>query len=1012
MSPLSKNTKKTNGVPEEFWSSVYEHRADINSSQIEQTNTELNAPVSRLEFLRLMGASMALASFTGCRRPLEHIVPYVKQPEEVIPGIPLHYATTMSIGEDVFGLVVESHEGRPTKIEGNEKHPSNRGKASSLNQASILSLYDPDRSKSVMHDDSTETWMDFISFWREIHTNKKGNKGEGLAILTESFSSPSLIRLKNAFLRDFPKADWVCYEPISNESIYEGITGATGKSFKPVYQYDKAEVIVSLDCDFLLTETDNVINGVNFSKSRDFEKRKKSMNRLYSIESTFSITGSMADHRLPLRCSDIIKFCVALAMELRDQGISIPGLDKIDLNQYRFDHSWLKAIASDLIGAKGKGIVVAGKKQPGFVHALVIAINSGLKNIGKTVRYYEMLHTQSSSNSEFSKLILKMSNSEVDTLVMLGGNPAYNAPTDLNFAKTLKKVQTSIHLSPYFDETSSITNWHIPQSHFLESWGDAASTDGTVSIVQPLIAPLFPSKTTLECLQLICYGTDKNGYGIVRDTWNSSIITNNFEREWRRALHDGLLSRTSAKLPSFTIDAGRLANYFQSQQGLLTKTETGFELVFQSSPSVFDGRFSNNGWLQELPDPITKLMWDNVALISPKTAEEINIDLKKFGSLKTKDYQMIKLSYQGQELDMPVYVIPGLADNSVMVTLGYGRTKSGVIGNKVGFDTYKIRTSGNLYYGSGLKISLTGNTYPLSTSQDYHKMEGRPLIREAIAADFINNQTLTPPLPVAPDLVPLWKNHSYDKSPQWGMSIDLNVCTGCNACVIACQSENNIPVVGKKEAGYGREMHWIRIDRYFTGSESSPKMVKQPVPCMHCENAPCEQVCPVQATNHDKEGLNAMVYNRCIGTRYCANNCPYKVRRFNFYNFTKGGPETRIRGEKPQEIQKMSQNPDVTVRSRGVMEKCTYCIQRINQGKINSKVSGNNLKDGDIKTACQQTCPVGAISFGDIAKEKSNVSKMKQLKRNYVMLGEWHTKPRTSYLGVIRNPNNEIEPVS
>ena len=1010
MSSLNNKDNKT--TSEEMWSSVYERRTVKDSSKIETPNTELDAPVSRLEFLRLMGASITLAGFTGCRRPLEHIVPYVKQPEEIIPGVPLHYATTMSIGEDVFGLVVESHEGRPTKIEGNEKHPSNLGKASSLNQASILSLYDPDRSKSVMHDESTETWVNFISYWRQLYTQMKGNNGDGLAILTESFSSPSLLRLKNEFLKEFPKAAWVCYDPVSNETMYEGIAGATGKPFKQVNRYDKAEVIVSLDCDFLLTETDNVVNSHNFSKSRNFEKRKSAINRLYCVESTYSITGSMADHRLPLRCSEIIKFCVALAMELRDQAVPIPGLDKIDLNQYRFDHSWLKAIASDLIIAKGKGLVVAGKKQPGFVHALVLAINSGLENINKTVHYYEGKYSQSSSISDFSNLVSKMSNGEVNNLIILGGNPVYNAPVDFNFSTNLKKMQTSIHVSPYYDETSSLTNWHIPQSHFLESWGDAASTDGTLSVIQPLIAPLFSSKTILECLHAICYGTDKSGHEIVRETWSNSIIPISFEKNWRQILHDGLLPNNHSNLSSLKIDRGRLSKYLLSQQGLLSKAGTGLELVFQSSPAVFDGRFANNGWLQELPDPITKLMWDNVALISPKTAEKINIDLNKFGSLKTKNYQMMTLFFHGRELDIPVYVIPGLADDSVMVTLGYGRTKSGQIGNNVGFDTYKIRTSANLNYGNDLKISLTGNSYPLSTSQDYRKMEGRPLVREAVASSFINNGTLTPALPMSPDLTPLWKSHKYDKSPQWGMTIDLNVCTGCNACVIACQSENNIPVVGKKEAGYGREMHWIRIDRYFTGSEQNPKMVKQPVPCMHCENAPCEQVCPVQATNHDKEGLNVMVYNRCIGTRYCANNCPYKVRRFNFYNFTKGGPETRIRGEKPQELQKMSQNPDVTVRSRGVMEKCTYCVQRINQGKINSKTAGKKLKDGDIKTACQQTCPAGAISFGDITKKDSVVSKMKELKRNYVLLGEWHTKPRTSYLGVMRNPSNEIESVS
>jgi molybdopterin-containing oxidoreductase family iron-sulfur binding subunit len=659
-------------------------------------------------------------------------------------------------------------------------------------------------------------------------------------------------------------------------------------------------------------------------------------------------------------------------------------------------------------------LIVAGDRQPAAVHAAVAALNTHLGNTGATVRYYETRDASLPSASSLAAVVAAINAGTVQTLAILGGNPVFDAPADLDFAAALAKVPHSIALAHANDETASKAEWHIPLAHYLESWGDARAAGGTLSVIQPLILPLFGGKSAIELLGLMNADQDRPGYDIVRDTWRPILGEAEFDRKWNRVLHDGMLA--GSELPEVTPAAK--ADVFAGLAGLRAEgasaSQAGdLEIVFTGSPSVHDGRFANNGWLQELPDPLTKITWDNPALVSPATAEALDIE----------SGDVVRLEYAGRSLEIAASILPGMADGVVAVTLGYGRQRAGRIGNGVGFDTFTVRSSRAAGFDRGAKLTKLGPRYPLSATQDHGSMEGRPLVRESTVAELRSNAAAQPAeathegeaahgpaggakpgrlgvFAERTEHFSLWEPHSYDRGHQWGMTIDLNACIGCNACVTACQSENNIPVVGKVEVARQREMHWLRVDRYFAGDpEGSPEVVFQPIPCMHCEDAPCEQVCPVAATVHDAEGLNVMVYNRCIGTRYCSNNCPYKVRHFNFFNFTKDTPN----------IVKLAMNPDVTVRARGVMEKCTYCTQRINRAKLDAKLAGRALQDGDVKTACQQACPAAAIEFGDIRDASSRVAKAKADPRNYALLDELNTKPRTTYLSKVRNPNPDLE---
>ena len=964
---------------------------ELLSREFPEGASEMKDTLTRRNFLTLMGASMALAGLTACRRPVEKIVPYVKAPEERIPGIPEHYATTMPLGTSVYGVVVESHEGRPTKVEGNHLHPSTLGRSNTWMQASVLDLYDPDRSQRPVQNGTEKSWADFVAFWNSLYAQYQQNKGKGLAVLVESYSSPTMARLKAEFVKRFPQGSWTCYAPVNQENIYRGIELATGKVYHPDYHPEKAGVILSLDADFLLTENDNVKNINGFAAGRKINSVQDRMNRLYVVEPSYSATGGMADHRLKLNHSQMTAFVLALLNTLKNHGLNLPFTTNPDIEQSSlFDQKWIDALAKDLMENRTRSLILVGRRQPPVLHTLVYVLNEALGNIGHTVTYRNPIDLEDSSLTGLTALARSIKNGQVETLIILGGNPVYNSPADLEFNQLLTQVKNSIHLSAAKDETSQQVSWHIPLSHYLESWGDARSADGTLSLIQPLIAPLFDSHSMIELLYLINHGEEKSGYQLVRQTWESILPKAGWEEHWRRILHDGVQSgsQMSQLNPSIDRISVQRAVAGETNQSQIPGIES-LEVIFQASPAVYDGRYANNGWLQELPDTVTKLTWDNAALLSPATAKAL--------ALENED--LIILTFETRELLMPVWILPGMADYCVALPLGYGRTASGRIGDDTGFNTYKLRTVPTFDSGQGLTIRKINDTYSLSSTQDHSSMEGRPLVREATIGEYREKPEFAGEMVEHPPLVSLWEEHAYDKGYQWGMSIDLNACTGCNACTIACQSENNIPIVGKKQVKNGREMHWIRIDRYFSGSLDNPQMVYQPVGCQHCEMAPCEQVCPVAATVHDAEGLNQMTYNRCVGTRYCSNNCPYKVRRFNFFNYTNQYPETI----------KMVQNPDVTVRSRGVMEKCTYCLQRINEAKISAKNEGREVADGEIQTACQQACPADAIVFGNIRDPESAVSEAKKNNRRYEMLGELNLKPRASYLARLRNPNSDIE---
>ncbi len=966
--------------------------------------SELPEGVSRREMITLLGASLSLAGLAGCRRPVEEIVPFVTAPEETVPGIPRYYATTMPFGRSAYGLIVESHEGRPTKIEGNPSHPSTLGASSSRVQASVLGLYDPDRSQMVTQKGTRKSWSEFVTAWGQLSEAHAADGGAGLAVLSESFSSPTLARLASEFRARYPRTIWATYEAVSDENRLTGLRSATGRDLDLMLRIDQASVILALDADPLLTDPEMIRHTRGFAAGRRAGASGGAMNRLYAVEGVYSLTGAMADHRLRLESRQIAPFLASLAARLvppaagaaSPTAVSVPGVDP----------RWIDALAKDLLANRGKGLIVAGERQPAAVHAAVCALNTSLGNTGKTVSYYETKDAALPSMSSLASLVSAMKGGSVQTLVVLGGNPLFDAPADLDFASAMAKVPHSIALGHSVDETSSKAEWHIPRAHYLESWGDVRAVGTTLSVVQPLILPLFGGRTPVEVLGLMVAGKDRPGYDIVRETWKPILGEAEFDRKWNRVLHDGFLSGSELPevVPNLTAqpfaELGRLraegASAGQAAAGSL-------EIVFLPSPSLHDGRFANDGWLQELPDPLTKLTWDNPALVSTKTAETLGL----------ASGDVVRLDYASRSLELPVWILPGMADGVVALTLGYGRLRAGRIGSGVGFDTFTVRASRAPGFDSGVKLTRLGRTYPLSATQEHGSMEGRPLVRESTLTELQSKSAEAPrpegkEVPGAlgvfeedPPHFSLWKEHAYDQGHQWGMTIDLNACIGCNACMTACQSENNVPVVGKIQVAKGREMHWIRVDRYFSGEPTgSPEIVFQPIPCMQCEDAPCEQVCPVAATVHNGEGLNVMVYNRCIGTRYCSNNCPYKVRRFNFFNFTKDTPN----------ILKLAMNPDVTVRARGVMEKCTYCTQRINKVKIDARLAGRELRDGDVKTACQQACPASAIEFGDIRDGSSRVSKAKADPRNYALLEELNTKPRTTYLAKVRNPNPDLDP--
>ena len=931
--------------------------------------------ISRRHVITLLGASAALAA---CRRPEAHIVPYVEAPEQVVPGIARRYATTMPGPAGAWGLVVESHEGRPTKIEGNELHPASGGSSSARVQAAILDLYDPDRSSAVRRRGEASSWAALVAGWTERARTHEG--GDGLALLLPPASSPTLFRLASAFRAQFPRARLVVHEPAGEGNVHEGVARALGRPLLAVHRLEKARAILAIDSDFLHADPEMIRHTRGFAAGRRVNGPEDEMSRLWAVEPVLSVTGANADHRLRLRARLVPAFTARLLADLRAAGLDVeapaaaPAVDGLD-------PAFLRALVQDLLDHRGHSVVLAGPRQPASVHAAVAAMNAALGNEGATVTYHEPKDTLLPDRDGLGALVAALRAGEVKTLVVLGGNPAYDAPADLGFADAAKKAEEVVHFGTHLDETAALASWHAPLAHFLESWGDARARDGTLSVVQPLVLPLLGGKSPVEALSLLATGQDRPGLDVVRETWTALLGATDFETRWRRALHDGLLADSA--LPAVQArPAPGLVAALAADAAALAGQAGGADLVFRPCPKLGDGASANNAWLQELPDAITRVTWENPLLLSPKEAAARGL----------KDGDVVRVESGGRSLELPVFRVPGMADGTLVLHLGYGRRAAGRVGNGVGYDTYALRTAGGGDLATDARLTPVGRREALAQTQEHGSMEGRDLVRLATLARFRKEPGFAAEGTESTQLFP---SHEYTKRPQWGMVIDLNACTGCNACAVACQSENNVPVVGRDQVRRGREMAWLRIDRYFTGEPAEAGAVFQPVPCMQCENAPCEQVCPVAATVHDGEGLNVMVYNRCIGTRYCSNNCPYKVRRFNFFNYTKDTPE----------LVRMAQNPDVTVRARGVMEKCTYCVQRLNAARIGARLAGREMKDGDARTACQQACPAEAIHFGDLLDGKSDVAQARASGRSYALLAELNTRPRTTYQARLRNPH-------
>jgi MoCo/4Fe-4S cofactor protein with predicted Tat translocation signal len=1024
--------------------------------------------LSRRGFLRLMGASMALAGLgmAGCRRPEAFLVPYTKSPEWIVPGKALQYATSMPRRFGGVPLLATVVDGRPIKLDGNPGFPGANGGSDIFTQGAILDLYDPDRSKEFKKNGQVTDAKAFADELDKIAKTFEANKGEGLAFLTENITSPTLQRLRKEVEKKFPAVRWASYEPLGNQNELEAAQTAFGGRYQTVPKYDKADVILSLDCDFLASEDGGAAAIKGFSTGRRrVEGKDGKMNRLYVVESRFSLTGGMADHRLRLNSSQITAFMQKLVQAVANTPV---------------DDKWISELAKDLQANKGKCLVVAGSQQPVAVHLLALLINLELNNFGQTALIIPSLTEPSLS---INQLATDINAGKVNTLFILGGNPVFNAPAELNWAETQKKVTTVIRHSLHEDETSALATWQIPAAHFLETWGDDRARDGSYLSRQPMILPLWGGISEAQILIGLLVGSlprvaDGKGHTIVltseivngvaislpipategpeqvQETFKQiTKSTGDIADSWRQFVHDGFLSGSGVTESSFTYSNIKLSTLIVNV-GLrvnlqLTKPqlqEGECEVTFYAA-NIDDGRYINNGWLQELPEPMTKLTWDNAALISVALAKKLGIEMPGSASglsipgvldpidkpntnvavqseLGNKNgFPFIELTVNGRKLVLPALISPGQADNSIAIAVGYGRTATGHVGKGSGFNAYSIRTSDTTGFVTGVKVAKVSGSYPLAITQEHNSMEGRGLAREIVLEENRKNPGWVQQIGESSHM-PGYKEGfpaiyaadqpKLDGLMQWGMVIDLNTCIGCNACTIACQAENNIPIVGKQQVINGREMHWIRNDRYFSGDVEDPQAIVQPVACMQCENAPCETVCPVNATVHSDEGLNVMAYNRCIGTRYCANNCPYKVRRFNFFSYNerpidklywgplakKGSPDTI----------KMQKNPNVTVRMRGVMEKCTFCVQRIEEAKIGqlreAKDSNKTIvKANSFQTACQQVCPAEAIVFGDIKNPESEVSKLKAHPRNYAMLDYLGVKPRLSYLGRVRNPN-------
>ncbi|PDW03227.1 TAT-variant-translocated molybdopterin oxidoreductase [Candidatus Viridilinea mediisalina] len=987
-------------------------------------------PVSRRTFLKLMGASFALAGLSGCtfalRQPQEKVAPYALAPHDQRPGIPNFYATAVTRDGFGLGVAVKSYDGRPIKVEGNPAHPASMGATDLFAQAEILQIYDPARPETILNAGRLSTWDQFVAAFMPVMQFQRTFEGQGLRILTPTVTSPSLIAQIDALLQELPNARWVQYDPVGRSNTYAGTREAFGEPLEPIYHLERAQTIVALDADFLSEGPGRVRYAYDWIAGRRVLKETQTVSRLYVAEPATSNTGIVADHRLPVKGALVASVAFALARTL-----GLPGLAG-EVSLPPAAAAFVAAAAADLRQAGSAGLVIAGESQPPQVHALAHAINVALGAVGRTITYTTpVVADPADQTSALRQLAQELASDQVELLLIIDANPAYNAPADLNVATVLQQAKFKLVLGPYADETAALADWFIPMSHSLESWGDVRAFDGSVTIVQPLIEPLYGGRSPHELLALMLGQSVRPAYNVVRDVWAEATGLSGAELDdfINGSLNQGLVANSN--FPSLPVTLRPDLSFAAPEL-----PPPGLELVFRPDASVYDGRYSNNGWLQELPKPVTQLTWDNAALVSPRTAIRLlglafdpesladanNITAQRnLEQLIRQNGALVELSLEGRTLTVPIWIVPGHAEDTVTLSLGYGRgAVAGPVAEGTGFNAYSLRTSSAPWFAAGLTATATNDRYQLVSTQNHWTLEGRSLIRvgefdrfkadpkyiaHEVYREEYGKDTPGPGTDGYQSLLPggegdYLPGYDYSIGNQWGMSIDLTACMGCNACVVACQAENNIPIVGKREVAMGREMHWIRIDRYFAGNDfDNPETYLQPMLCQHCERAPCELVCPVAATVHDAEGLNNMIYNRCVGTKYCSNNCPYKVRRFNFFQYTDlASPSLRL-----------GRNPEVTVRNLGVMEKCSFCIQRIADGRIRARVEGDRpITDGEVISACAQACPTQAITFGDINNPDALVTKRKAEPHNYSVLGMLNTRPRTTYLARVRNPNPDL----
>jgi MoCo/4Fe-4S cofactor protein with predicted Tat translocation signal len=958
-----------------FWRSLEEYAgtpefAEMLGREFPQHASEWDAGLSRRRFLELSAASLSLAGLSACvKQPREGIVPYVKQPEEVVPGRPLFFATAATLGGYATGLLVESHTGRPTKIEGNPEHPASLGATDAFAQALVLSLYDPDRSQTITRLGQIRTWANFTDELAQrvrIHT---ALAGDGFRVLTQTVTSPTLAAQLRAILAAMPKARWHQWEPAGRDAVRAGARLAYGAHVETRFDYSKADVIVALDADPFVSGPGALVAARAFvRRRREAALTGAAPSRYYAVETTPIASSTLADHRFSVRPSAL--GAVAASLHAAVTGTAVSP-----------EFPWLAAVAADLKAAGKRAAVVPGEYAPPEVHALCHAINGALGALRTTVLLTDPVEAEPADQlASIRGLAEDLHAGRVDTLLILGGNPVFDAPADLEFATALLKAAFRAHLSPYDDETSQYCTWHVNEAHPLEAWTDARAFDGTATICQPLIEPMYGGKSAHEVLAAVLGQPTAKGSEVLKAEWRKRRPAG-FDVFWRKALHDGVVEGTALAPKSLVPKPpGPPAAARPAPAG-------AFELVLRPDPGIHDGRFANCGWLQEMPKPLTKLVWDNVLHLSPKSAEALGVT----------NEDIAELDVNGKKLELPVWILPGQPDGVATVHFGFGRTRAGRVGNGAGADVYRLRTTGALWNTTAL-VRKTGRRTELASTQQHFVMEGRHLVRTATFETYRKDPDFAKKLEEVPaiSLYPSWKYEHH----AWGLAVNLSACTGCSACVIACQAENNIPTVGKDQVRRGREMHWLRIDRYYEGAPEDPAAHNQPVMCMHCEKAPCEVVCPVGATTHSDEGINEMTYNRCIGTKYCSNNCPYKVRRFNFYDYNK---------DKNLPVLTLLANPNVTVRQRGVMEKCNYCIQRVNRARIAAEEENRRVRDGEIVTACQQACPTEALVFGDLNDPTSRAAKMRKEPLEYPLLAEINTRPRTTYLAKLTNPNPALQ---